>query len=128
MVRCTDRAVPEKHPVVSPRACVRNQCRTVGTQLFWKIVSSGAIGNALEIRGWDSEYVIFHPVSGDTHLVNHGAQVILQCLRIGTADTNHLVAHLAQHSGCEADDDLRMLTRKTLFDLERLGVIEQHAE
>lgn len=86
------------------------------------------IGNALEMRGWDAEYVIFHAGSGDTHLINHGAQFILQCLRIGMAETNQLVDQLAQHSGCEADDDLRTLTRETLLDLERLGVIEQHAK
>jgi PqqD family protein of HPr-rel-A system len=51
-------------------------------------------GQTLQHRQWDGEYVVYNDLSGDTHLLDDAAIVLLQALRTGPATRAALAAVL----------------------------------
>lgn len=101
-----------------------------GSNLVWKIVGDTPAANALLIRGWDaeladSEYVIYHLASGDTHLVGYFAKLVLQTVQDNNVDTAGLVEKLALIVDVEVDEELRIRTEQMLIELDRLKLIEK---
>lgn len=59
------------------------------------------------VRSWDGEHVLYHPGSGDTHLLDDDAMRVLEALRAGPASAAQLAARLApdedaQEGGAQA--------------------------
>jgi len=62
-------------------------------------------GQTLQHRQWDSEFVLYNDLSGDTHLLGDAAIVLLQALRTGPATRAALAAVLENEFEADAGDD-----------------------
>ncbi len=86
----------------------------------WSIVP----GQALRLRRWDHEYVLYNDLSGDTHLLGAGSGALLEALRLAPADTAALARLLGEAAGLPADDDLLAEVGALLDQLQKLSLIE----
>jgi PqqD family protein of HPr-rel-A system len=57
---------------------------------MWQLMA----GKSLASRGWDDEYVVYNPLSGDTHLLGADAMQLLSQLSAGPADEDALAQAL----------------------------------
>jgi PqqD family protein of HPr-rel-A system len=63
-------------------------------------------GQTLQHRHWDGEYVLYNDLSGDTHLLDDAAIVLLQALQCGPATRAALAAVLKnEFDGVDVDAD-----------------------
>jgi PqqD family protein of HPr-rel-A system len=70
------------------------------------------------------EYVVFHPESGDIHLLTHSAQRLWHLVADRMAATiDDLAAQLATDLGREPDAQLISATRETLDFMDQAGLI-----
>lgn len=65
----------------------------------WKL----AHDEAIECRHWDDEWVVYNKLTGDLHVVNARAILLLRRLEHGPADANDLAAALRRASPAMAD-------------------------
>lgn len=71
------------------------------------------------------DWVVFHPQSGDVHLVSSSAHTLWTLISNGRACTlPDLVAALAAALGRSPDDDLTAATRETLAFMDRAGLVQ----
>ncbi|ANM30194.1 hypothetical protein ABI59_12335 [Acidobacteria bacterium Mor1] len=77
----------------------------------------------LHWRAWDDQYVVFHPPSGDTHLLNEAAARLLRRLHEGPATIADLVAAV-EGIGDEAVPDMPKRVAGYLLWFDDLGLIE----
>jgi PqqD family protein of HPr-rel-A system len=82
----------------------------------------------LRWRFWGDEAIVFHPPSGDTHVLHPIAAEVLQYLCDRCADLNQIASFLASQAPAggrpdAADPSLQVLT-KLLTDFDQLGLIE----
>ena len=75
-------------------------------------------------RSWDDEFVVFDPLSGDTHVLNPVAAEALQVLESQAIDRDGLANHMAQAMGMETTDTLRRHMQQLLRKFVDLGLIE----
>ncbi len=75
-------------------------------------------------REWDGEFVVFHPPSGDTHLLNAFAAEVLLSLAERPAGLPELMARLARDAGLEAGPEQEGQVAKLLARLQELGLVE----
>jgi PqqD family protein of HPr-rel-A system len=87
---------------------------------IWKVVDVGR----LRWRFWDGESVVFHPASGDTHLLNPVAAEALHVLQQGPLDAGALARSVASRLDLEADGELAEKVGRLLDELGQLGLIE----
>jgi PqqD family protein of HPr-rel-A system len=75
-------------------------------------------------RAWDDEYVVYHPASGDTHLLNAFTAEVLRALEECPASTSELAQFCAP--ACDAEDEpaLRQQISNLLARFHELGLIE----
>jgi PqqD family protein of HPr-rel-A system len=76
-------------------------------------------------RDWDDEVVIYHPESGDTHLLNPAAVEMLQVLEQGPAGTKALSEHIATRFNVPLDEKLRDQVEEALSGLGKVGLVEK---
>lgn len=101
--------------------------RLTDTSTKWRVPSDAD----LRWRIWEDEVVVFHPPSGDTHLLNPLAAEVLQYLTEQPADAYQLAAHLARDKDSDGAApsnpapslDIELLA-KLLADFDQLGLIE----
>jgi PqqD family protein of HPr-rel-A system len=74
------------------------------------------------VRSWDDEHVLFHPGSGDTHLLDDDALRVLAALRAGPATAAQLAARLAPDQEAPA---IAALALSLAADLAALGLLER---
>lgn len=82
----------------------------------------------LHWRCWEGEYVVFHPDSGDVHLLNPLAGEALKALEIGPVGAEDLARCLAAR---RQGTDARELTdpmAELLATFDELGLIEPVAD
>ena len=75
--------------------------------------------------------VVFHPPSGDTHLLNPFAAEVLQYLQKQPADLDEIAAYVAGSEGSghrDADEDVLRQLEKLVSDFDQLGLIEPSHE
>lgn len=83
-------------------------------------------GQTLQYRHWDDEYVLYNDLSGDTHLLDDAAIVLLTALQRGPASRGGLVDVLC----AEFDADPAELDSEAdalLVHLKRLYLIDSPA-
>jgi PqqD family protein of HPr-rel-A system len=93
----------------------------VNTDTRWRRVTD----TQLIQRVWDDEVVIYHPESGDTHLLNPAAAEMLQVLEQGPASSKALSEHIATRFDVPLDEKLRDQVEETLTGLGRVGLIKK---
>ena len=86
-----------------------------------------AAGQALRLRRWDQDYVLYNERSGDTHQLGQDSGALLEALRGGPADTATLAARLGQAAGLAVDEALLAEVHALLTELETLSVLEGRA-
>lgn len=89
----------------------------------WTIVA----GQALRLRRWDHEYVLYNDLSGDTHLLGADSGALLEALQAAPADTATLAVLLGAAAGLGVDDALLAEVETLLTQLEALSVVEGRA-
>ena len=77
----------------------------------------------LRWRRWDDQYVVFHPASGDTHLLNGVTAGMLRRLEQGPADADDL-KQMVNPGSAEEAAELSARIEKLLAWFDDLGLIE----
>lgn len=81
---------------------------------------------ALQLRAWDDEFVVYNNLSGDTHLLGSAAAQVLLKLQQGPSDAITLARSLALLLQVEImDESLAPQIEKLLADLNALALVEQ---
>ncbi|MFA5242483.1 MAG: HPr-rel-A system PqqD family peptide chaperone [Sulfuricella sp.] len=88
--------------------------------MMWQAIS----GDALHIRFWNDEFVVYNSLSGDTHLLGASAAHILLKLQHTASDVATLAASLASLMQAEMDDEFLSQTEQLLAGLGKLALIE----
>lgn len=79
----------------------------------------------LHIRHWDDDYLVFHPGSGDTHLLDATRYLLLRLLGLTPCCGEDVARRLATELQLDADPDFVSEIKSMLSDLYGLGLIEK---
>ena len=86
----------------------------------WRVSSRAP----LKWREWDGEWVVFHPDSGDTHLLDPFAARVLKRLEDAPATADMLVQRLAESPAAAPANELPRMVEQLLRVLDDAGLIE----
>ena len=78
------------------------------------------LGQTLQHRQWDGEYVLYNDLSGDTHLLTDAAIVLLQALQARPATRAALAKALATEFDADDGDGVEPLD----FEAEAASLLE----
>lgn len=87
----------------------------------WRLMSD----QALQLRFWDDECLVYNSLSGDTHLLGSTAAQILLKLQLAPANATVLTESLAPLLHAEMDDEFVFQIEHILADLDALALIER---
>lgn len=76
--------------------------------------------HALHLQVWGTQAVLYHGLSGDTHLLEAGTAAIIEQLRLAPASTPELTSLFST----DAEPALLAQLDRVLADLARLGVVQ----
>ena len=80
-------------------------------------------------RSWgEDEYVVYHPDSGDTHLLNGVSAEVLWRLESGPAGFRDLTCQVAEIMGISVDHQFETSIAKLLVYLDSVGLVEVQRE
>lgn len=82
------------------------------------------VARSLHLRAWNEEFVAYHSLSGDTHLLGHAAGHILSELQQTPADAITLSLSLSAQLAIAPDEAFMSQIEKILADLDTLALIE----
>lgn len=82
------------------------------------------IADLLHWRCWENKYVVYHSLSGDTHLLGDAAGQILLTLQQTPQDAASLSESLASMMGVKTSPEFTMDINNILTDLHKLALIE----
>ena len=91
------------------------------TSARWEVVD-----RRLVIRQWPEEIecVAFSPLSGDVHLLNLPARILLEILAVQPQTLQELQAALVTQTGASGDREWEAAVEAALTTLDRAGLIE----
>ncbi len=72
---------------------------------------------------WGDMHAVYHPGSGQTHIVDDLAAHTLKLLETEPSNTAELVTKLSKSLDMDKDDDLYEYIEKALDEFKRLGLI-----
>ncbi|HYX63001.1 MAG TPA: HPr-rel-A system PqqD family peptide chaperone [Burkholderiales bacterium] len=78
----------------------------------------------LPVRSWGGDYVVYNPLSGDTHIFDLVAGEILRALERGAGSEPELRQSVAALLEVPADAALAAEVRRIVAQLDELGLIE----
>lgn len=87
----------------------------------WRIIDD----DALQLRSWDGEFVVYNALSGDLHILDEQAAQILQALQHKPSDVLSLAQRFAAEWQCEPSDDLLHEIEMTMSDMQALALVER---
>ncbi len=90
-------------------------------QVRWRAIS----GFALHWHSWGKEHVVYNTGSGDTHLFNDFAALILKSLQENPATSDELLQLCTTSFKHDEREELHSQINELLFELDRLGVVER---
>jgi len=90
-------------------------------QYRWQIIS----GFELRWLNWDDEFVVYHTGSGDTHLLNSMAAIILEQMASSSLSLQELSDYFIHSLGINPDNDFEKNLKQLVTELERSGLIER---
>lgn len=76
----------------------------------------------IHVRQWGHEWVAFHEISGETHLLGPLAVSLYQRIRGGESAGASVVDGALEALGCPGDPELEALARQTLKHLGDIGL------
>lgn len=79
----------------------------------------------LAVRHWDDDYLVYHPGSGDTHLLDAGRYLLLAQLDREPASAAEIAGRLAAQLELPDDSDFTEQVETLLSDLYGLGLVEK---
>ncbi len=82
------------------------------------------LDEALALRYWSGEYVVYNPLTGNTHLLDIVAGELLKRIAAGTATTDELCGHVAEFLDVPRDARTMENVVAILAALDHLGLIE----
>jgi len=88
--------------------------------MLWRIIGD----DVLRFRSWNDEFVVYHALSGDTHILEEANVQLLLELQRTPSDMLSLARQLASQWQCELDDDLVREIEMALTDMQALSLIE----
>ena len=68
--------------------------------------------------------MLFHPESGNTHLLDLVASIGLECLDASALDRHELCQKMAERLDTEEDEDLTQYVDALVARLDKLGILE----
>jgi PqqD family protein of HPr-rel-A system len=89
-------------------------------RIVWRVASR----TPLRWRGWDGEWVVYHPDSGDTHLLDPLAAEALRSLEASPAGAAALVERLAGSADATGVEELGAAVERMLRVFDEVGLIE----
>lgn len=75
-------------------------------------------------RDWDGDLVIYHPLSGDTQLLDVAVAQVLQLIDESQATRRDSCEHLAAFLEVDNDPEVNKAVSQILGKLDDLGIIE----
>ncbi len=93
-------------------------CRQMTT--CWRLVDSA---RTLIIR-FDDDYLVFNPLSWDTHLLNESAASVLEALRASSCSFAELAAGWSEPGSAGVSSSVHPVAM-LLDELESMGLVEQ---
>jgi PqqD family protein of HPr-rel-A system len=88
----------------------------------WQSTGAGT----LQFRRWPDQWLVFHPLSGATHLLSEAAGVVLEALdRHGSALDADALLQLLMGSDEIPDDDERSTVQAALDSFVELGLADE---
>jgi PqqD family protein of HPr-rel-A system len=91
-----------------------------GIDQTWRKASSGTI----PMREWDGDWVVYNPLSGDTHILDIVAGEVLRTVAGGPRDGRALCGHIAEFLDVADDANTAANVAAILHRLDELGLIE----
>jgi len=76
------------------------------------------------MRFWDGDYVVYNPLSGNTHTLDVVAGEVLKAITSGALSVSELCAHLAQFLEVPNDERIASHVADIVRALDELGLIE----
>jgi PqqD family protein of HPr-rel-A system len=89
----------------------------------WQLISNQAV----KLRSWDTEFVVYNSLSGDTHLIGPTAAHILIRLQQAPTDAGSLADVLSRAWQVDPSEELVLQIDEILADLHKLALIEEAA-
>jgi PqqD family protein of HPr-rel-A system len=89
----------------------------------WQAISTQAV----YVRSWDDEFVVYNSLSGDTHLLGAAAGQILTALQRSPSDETSLTESLCETLDAEPTPQISLQIRAILADLRKLALIDEVA-
>jgi len=89
--------------------------------MLWRIIGD----DLLQVRSWNGEFVVYHALSGDTHILEEANAQLLLELQQKPADVLSLARQLADKWQCELDDDLVREIEMALTEIQALSLVER---
>ena len=81
--------------------------------------------DSIHLHSWKNEFIVYHPLSGDTHLIGKAAAHILLALQQSTTDTQSLSQSLADMMGVTTSTEFMSQMNQILTDLHSLALVER---
>lgn len=81
-------------------------------------------GTTLLWRTWGQETLVYHPPSGDTHLLNPLAAAALARIERSSISTEQIITQVLAELDLPASDELAAELREFLMNFHEFGVIE----
>ena len=81
--------------------------------------------DSIHWHSWQDGFVVYHPLTGDTHLLGKAAAHILVALQQSTADTRSLSLSLADMMEVSTSTEFMKQMNQILTDLDTLALIER---
>lgn len=78
----------------------------------------------LPVRYWDGDYVVYNPLSGNTHVLDVLVGEVLKTIIAGSTGERALRAHMASFLEVPDDERVRENLDAILSALDGLGLIE----
>ena len=89
-------------------------------RLSWRLPA----GADVAWRCWDGDYVVFNPLSGNTHCLDIVTGEVLKAVMEGDGEASSIASRTAEFLDVEQDDKLSATVAEILERLEGAGLIE----
>jgi PqqD family protein of HPr-rel-A system len=78
----------------------------------------------LPLRCWDGDYVVYNPLSGNTHVLDIVTGEVLKAIMAGETGTSEVCQHIANFLEVPDDAGIAEHVGRILAALDRLALIE----